>query len=89
MNEGLPRQLAVVGLGYVGLPLAAAFARHLPTMGFGVDRRRIEELRRGVDRNREVSPEALRSSSLRFTSESGALSEADLQGRLVITRKSS
>lgn len=77
MNEGLPRQLAVVGLGYVGLPLAAAFARHLPTIGLDKDWRRVEELQRGYDRNREVSPEALKSSNLRLTSESTVLREAD------------
>ena len=77
MNEGRPRQLAVVGLGYVGLPLAVAFARHLPTIGFDKDQKRVEELRRGYDRNREVPPEALKTPNLRLTTESVTLREAD------------
>ncbi|MBC7105106.1 MAG: nucleotide sugar dehydrogenase [Firmicutes bacterium] len=76
-KEKLPNQLAVVGLGYVGLPLAVAFARHVLTLGFDVDPRRIEELRQGYDRNREVPSEALRSPNLRFTNEPAALREAD------------
>ena len=77
MNEGRPRQLAVVGLGYVGLPLAVAFARHLPTIGFDKDQKRVEELRRGYDRNREVPSESLKTSNLRLTTESVTLREAD------------
>ena len=77
MNEGRPRQLAVVGLGYVGLPLAVAFARHLPTIGFDKDQKRVEELRRGYDRNREVPPEALKTPNLHLTTESVTLREAD------------
>ena len=47
--------VAVIGLGYVGLPVALAFARRIPgTVGFDVNTRRIEELRRFVDKNGEV-----------------------------------
>lgn len=77
MNEALPRQLGVVGLGYVGLPLAVAFARHFPTIGIDRDARRVEELRRGHDRNREVSPESLNSPNLRFTTDPTSLREVD------------
>lgn len=75
--DKLPKQIAVVGLGYVGLPLAVAFARHLPTIGFDVDPQRIEELQEGYDRNREVPPEELRTSRLQFTSEPQTLEKAD------------
>lgn len=77
MSGDLPRQLAVVGLGYVGLPLAAAFARHLPVIGFDINPKRVEELRRGHDRNGEVSPEALRAPGLRFTTDPALLGEAE------------
>ncbi len=50
------RSIAVVGLGYVGLPLAVAFGKKAPVIGFDISRRRIEELRRREDRTREVSP---------------------------------
>lgn len=49
--------IAVIGLGYVGLPLAVAFSRHHPVVGFDVDAQRIAELRSGLDRTGEV-PEA-------------------------------
>jgi UDP-N-acetyl-D-galactosamine dehydrogenase len=46
--------IGIIGLGYVGLPLAVAFAREFPTRGFDPDSRRIDELERGIDRNSEV-----------------------------------
>ncbi|MDZ7749877.1 MAG: nucleotide sugar dehydrogenase [Halofilum sp. (in: g-proteobacteria)] len=52
-------RIAVIGLGYVGLPLAVEFARVLPVTGFDISRRRVEELRGGHDRTREVPPEEL------------------------------
>ena len=55
-------RVAVIGLGYVGLPLALAFRRHHPTIGFDLNAKRIDELRRGEDRSGEVSPEELRAS---------------------------
>lgn len=67
--------IAVIGLGYVGLPLALALARHFPVLGFDIDQGRVEELRRGVDRTREAEPEALRASSLKFSADA-----ADLPG---------
>ncbi len=54
------RRIAVVGLGYVGLPVAVAFARKgFDTVGFDIDGRRIGELRRGHDATREVEPDRL------------------------------
>lgn len=47
--------IAIIGLGYVGLPLAVAFGRHRPVIGFDIDAARIEELQGGHDRTREVS----------------------------------
>ena len=52
--------IAVIGLGYVGLPLAVALARHFPTIGFDISRPRIDELRNGFDRTDEVEPARLR-----------------------------
>jgi UDP-N-acetyl-D-galactosamine dehydrogenase len=53
-------RLAVVGLGYVGLPLAVEFAKNRPVVGFDISERRIAELRKGVDVTRELSAEELR-----------------------------
>ena len=59
--------IVVIGLGYVGLPLAVALARHFDVTGFDIDPDRIGELRSGHDRTREVDAEALAGSSLRLT----------------------
>jgi UDP-N-acetyl-D-glucosamine/UDP-N-acetyl-D-galactosamine dehydrogenase len=55
---GKPK-IAVIGLGYVGLPLAVALSHHFEVVGFDVDRRRIAELADGHDRTREATPAAL------------------------------
>lgn len=57
-------RIAVLGLGYVGLPLAVAFGGKHPTVGFDIDKSRIDELRRGEDRTLEVDPNELAASSL-------------------------
>ena len=49
-------KLAVIGLGYVGLPLAAEFAKTRSVIGFDIDRNRIKELKKGVDRTKELNP---------------------------------
>ena len=71
-------RIAVVGLGYVGLPLAVAFSRHFEVMGFDISARRVRELSEGLDRTGEVSPEALRDSGAVYTSEPSDLSKAGL-----------
>jgi len=50
-------RIGIIGLGYVGMPLAVYLARHFPVIGFDIDASRIEELRKGIDRTREVTAE--------------------------------
>ena len=57
-------RLAVIGLGYVGLPLALGLSRHYPVVGFDIDEARVAELRDGHDRTGETDPSALRESPL-------------------------
>ncbi|MGQ0533586.1 MAG: nucleotide sugar dehydrogenase [Caulobacteraceae bacterium] len=72
------RRIAVIGLGYVGLPAAVAFARKgFSVVGFEIDAARVEELRSGVDRTREVSSEELSGTSLRVTTDAKDLESAD------------
>jgi UDP-N-acetyl-D-galactosamine dehydrogenase len=71
-------KIAVVGLGYVGLPLAVALARKFDVVGFDIDPRRVDELRSGTDRTNEVSAEELGSTTLRFASD-----PSDLEGRSI------
>jgi UDP-N-acetyl-D-glucosamine/UDP-N-acetyl-D-galactosamine dehydrogenase len=71
-------RIVVVGLGYVGLPLAVALARRFDVIGMDVDAARVEELRRGEDRSREVDSATLHQSALRVTSSSDDCRGADL-----------
>jgi UDP-N-acetyl-D-glucosamine/UDP-N-acetyl-D-galactosamine dehydrogenase len=72
----MPEKIAVIGLGYVGLPVALAFARKFPgSIGFDVNKEKVDELRRGFDRNQEVPKTELEGSSLKITSDL-----ADLKG---------
>lgn len=68
-NSPVPPTIAVVGLGYVGLPLAVALAKHFPVVGFDIDRSRVEELQQGHDRTREIEADRLKASSLRLSSD--------------------
>lgn len=68
--------IAVIGLGYVGLPLAVEFAKQCPTIGFDINHARISELQEGTDRTLEVSAEELGEASyLQFTSSLEDLAE--------------
>jgi UDP-N-acetyl-D-galactosamine dehydrogenase len=72
------RKIAVIGLGYVGLPVAVAFARSgAPVIGFDIDPQRINELRAGHDRTREVEPCDFNRATLTFETDPAALADAD------------
>jgi UDP-N-acetyl-D-galactosamine dehydrogenase len=77
MDHG--RRISVIGLGYVGLPVAVAFGRQSDqrVIAFDIDPRRIDELRRGFDRTGEVDSEALRQVSLHLTTDPADLARAD------------
>jgi len=68
-------RVAVVGLGYVGLPLVVALSRKFPVVGFDISSARVSSLKSGVDATGEVEPEALKASNIRVTD-----SAADLAG---------
>src|SRR5262245_9425139 len=69
----MQERIAVIGLGYVGLPLSVALARKFETLGHDTDPLRIDELRGGSDRTREVTSGELESSSLVLTADAGSL----------------
>jgi UDP-N-acetyl-D-glucosamine/UDP-N-acetyl-D-galactosamine dehydrogenase len=72
------RKIAVIGLGYVGLPVAVAFAREGFTVtGFDIDASRVRELEGGQDRTREVEAPDLRHPLLKFTRDADALRASD------------
>jgi UDP-N-acetyl-D-galactosamine dehydrogenase len=72
------RRIAVIGLGYVGLPVAIAFAKSgVPVVGFDINALRIAELKAGHDRTREVAPEDLTQLTLNYASDLMPLKAAD------------
>jgi len=72
----LPQEprIAVIGLGYVGMPLAVEFAKIHPTVGFDIDAARVEQLNRGVDTTGEVEPGVLAQCNATFTADEATLS---------------
>ncbi|MDL2208443.1 nucleotide sugar dehydrogenase [Parabacteroides sp. OttesenSCG-928-O15] len=73
---GKEKKLAVVGLGYVGLPLAMAFGKQLSVIGYDIDRDRLEKLQQGIDPGNEVSPEEFEGKDIFFTPFAEDLPEA-------------
>ncbi len=69
-------KIGIVGLGYVGLPLAVEFGKVVDVIGFDINKERIEELRKGYDRTKEVTTEELKSS----TKLSYSYDQAELRG---------
>ena len=67
-------KIAIIGLGYVGLPLAVEFGKKVPVVGFDIHQKRIDELKSGQDHTLEVSPEELKQSAyLNYTNSLGDL----------------
>jgi len=68
------KKIAVIGLGYVGLPLAVEFGKHRPTLGFDINQLRIKDLESGIDRTLEVNQEGINAAiHLKFSSDAEAL----------------
>jgi len=73
-----PRTISITGLGYIGLPLAVALAKHFKIIGFDKNHERIEQLKVGIDETKEIDNDALtNNSNLHFTSQDDILCEAN------------
>lgn len=68
-------KLALVGLGYVGMPIAVEFAKHVKVIGFDINEKRVEEYKNGIDSTNEVG-EAIKDTSVEFTADPSKLKEA-------------
>lgn len=71
-------QIVIIGLGYVGLPLAVALAKHFPVMGFDINKERIKELQHHTDRTREITSEILKASPLQVTTQLSEIQQKDI-----------
>ena len=71
-------KVAVIGLGYVGLPLAVALAKHFDTTGIDISARRVDELKKGHDRTGEIDKERMKASALKLTSAVGDIKGFDV-----------
>ena len=69
-------KLSLVGLGYVGLPIAVAFSKKVDVIGFDINSRKIETYKNGIDPTKEVGDEAIRRCKVNFTSDETKLREA-------------
>lgn len=70
------RKLAVIGLGYVGLPIALEFAGKIDVIGFDISEPRVEKMRNGIDPSGELGPEMFKNRSIEFTTSLDKLAEA-------------
>lgn len=68
-------KLALVGLGYVGMPIAVEFAKHINVIGFDINKKRVEEYRNGIDSTNEVG-ESIKNTTVDFTADPTRLKEA-------------
>ena len=69
-------KLSLVGLGYVGMPIAVEFAKHVKVVGYDINEAKIEQYRKGVDPTNEVGGEAVAATTVEFTSDPAKLEEA-------------
>ena len=70
-------KLAVIGLGYVGLPIALEFAKQVSVIGFDINEKRIEMMQQGIDPSNELDAEAFEGCDITFTHSIEDLEEAD------------
>jgi len=70
-------KICVVGMGYVGLPLATAFSKEFEVVGFDINKKKIEDLKKGIDSTGELSKEGLSSVKIDFTAEPSKIKECD------------
>ena len=77
MSQAKRRKIAVVGLGYVGLPIAVAFGKRQRVIGFDINKAKIAELQKGLDRTGEVSSADLKATDVQYTFQPSDLKAAD------------
>ncbi|MGK0420370.1 MAG: UDP-N-acetyl-D-galactosamine dehydrogenase [Polaribacter sp.] len=75
----MKEKIAIIGQGYVGLPLAIEFGKKYPTIGFDINANRIDDLKKGIDHTNEATPEQLRSANqLTFSANINDIKESNI-----------
>ena len=69
-------KVALVGLGYVGMPIAVEFSKHVDVIGFDINKAKVEAYKRGEDPTQEVGDEGIKASKVDWTSDEKRLQEA-------------
>src|SRR5690554_279340 len=69
-------KISLVGLGYVGMPIAVAFAKKADVIGFDISKEKIELYKSGIDPTKEVGDEAIKATTVEFTADESKLKEA-------------
>ena len=69
-------KLALVGLGYVGMPIAVEFAKHIPVIGYDLNATKIQQYKDGIDPTNEVGSEGIKKTTVEFTADETKLQEA-------------
>ena len=69
LKKNFSKEIAIIGIGYVGLPLARSFSNYFSVKAFDKDERRIKELQKGIDSNLDIKPKDLKNKNLSFTYE--------------------
>ncbi len=70
------KKLAIIGLGYVGLPIALEFAKHISVIGFDINKARIEQMRKNIDPSNELEASDFANADIFFTSDYNDLKKA-------------
>lgn len=79
MNSNIKnKKIAVIGLGYVGMPLAVRLSQYVSTIGFDINANRVAQLTNGVDTNAEIAAETLRTTACRFTDSINDISDCNI-----------
>ena len=81
------KKLAVIGLGYVGLPIALEFAKKVKVIGFDINEKRVEMIRNGIDPSNELEKEAFDGCDIFFTNKLEELKEANFFTRIRLCYK--
>ena len=71
------KKICIIGLGYVGMPLAYEFSKYFNVVGYDINNNRINQLKAGIDKNRQINQKSLKNCNVNFTKNISDLSNID------------